>query len=463
MPSTVAERARLSRTNFAEFCSFVGDIKLSSHQTDLIDACQDVVDRPEGGQKYVVVMPPGFGKSTVVAVLLNAMMIGRNPDSHFGLLSYGNKPAYARSRAIRKVIKNDPAYRLVFPGVEPDHPWGAGEFSVRREQERDIFPTMLCGGTMSAVVSYRLKFLTLDDAISQKQAASTDQLLRAWENYETAIMTRLVRGAPQFCIGTRWTADDFIAELLKRSGWTLIHVAALGKDGRSTWPRGKTTKELQTIKFESPELFQVQYMGDPSAKGIGIIKKIATYKDVPDLEFVQSKDLLVAAGWDTAYKDKEKNDFSVGYVGGMDRWHRIWILDRRKGRFQTPELIEQLKDVQEAWDPYTQWVEDTGSGTAAVQTVMAELEDLLPLETEPAAGGGKRSSAHALSSYMHNGRVLLPKFAEWFEDSHYYLTKYPFTSWDDDIDALWLLVRKLIVMQHPAEFSDRSKYSLKMR
>ena len=97
-----------------------------------------------------------------------------------------------------------------------------------------------------------------------------------------------------------------------------------------------------------------------------------------------------------------------------------------------------------------------------MQTVQAELDELLPLEVVPPSQGGKRSRAHALSPYMHNARIILPKYAEWFEDSHYYLTKYPFTSFDDDIDALWLLVSKLIVIQHPSEFSNRDSYRLEM-
>ena len=113
----------------------------------------------------------------------------------------------------------------------------------------------------------------MDDAIDQKQAANIEQMLKAWNNYEEAIFTRLTRGAPQMNIGTRWSADDFISELLKDKDWVLIHVPAIDqRTGRSVWPRGKTTKELLKIKHDKPELFQVQYQGDPSAKGIGIIK-----------------------------------------------------------------------------------------------------------------------------------------------------------------------------------------------
>ncbi len=463
MPQTVAQRARSAVQNFGDFVPFVGDIKISPHQTDWIEACQDIGDNPTGGQKYCVVAAPGFGKSEIIAKLFTTWMIGKYREMHGALLSYGNQPAYARSRAMRNVIKNDAAYRLVFPDIKPDPGnWRAGEFNVIRKTASP-HPTMLCGGTRSAVISYRINWLVMDDSIDQKQAANVEQRLRAWNNYNEAIFTRLTRGAPQMNIGTRWSADDFISELLKDKDWKLIHVPAIDKrTGRSVWPRGKTTKELIKIKHDKPELFQVQYQGDPSAKGIGIIKKVATFKNVPDMELVKEKDLLVGVSWDTAFKDGQENDFTVGYIGGLDKHRRIWILDRRKERFLVPDLIDEILNVQKEWEPYFQWIEDVGSGTSAVQVLQREVEGDLPLEPIPVTRGGTRSRAHALSTYMHSGRVILPRYTDWYEDAHYSLTRYPFISHDDDIDSMHLLVTQLIDVIHPSEYQNRDKYDMKM-
>lgn len=435
-----------------------------AYQDDWIEVCQSIGDDPYGGQRDIIVAPPGWGKSEVIAVLFNAWMIGRHArdNFHLALLSYGNKPAFARSRAIRGLIKNEPTYRLVFPDIEPALPWGAGEFNVHRGRQGDSHPTMLCGGTRSAVVSFRINCLTLDDAIDQKQNANLDQREKAWENYVSAISTRLTKGAPQLNIGTRWGDDDFIAQLVKQGGWKLHHISAMTRRGRSSAPWAKTTRELLKIKHDMPELFQVQYLGDPGAKGIGIIKRVATYKEVPSQDLVKDLDLLVAASWDTALKQGQQHDYTVGYVGGLDPYRRIWILDRRKDRYTSPQLIDEITDVQEEWDPYYQWIEDTAQGTAAVQTVEREVLDLLPLEPVPVTAGGSRSRANALAPYFNSRRVILPKFAEWYEDSKYCLTRYPYIAHDDDIDAMYILVTKLLVLPHPSTFSRRGDYGLDM-
>jgi predicted phage terminase large subunit-like protein len=220
---------------------------------------------------------------------------------------------------------------------------------------------------------------------------------------------------------------------------------------------------MEDKKFESPELFAVQYMGDVSGGESQIIKQLATYDEVPNKELIEEKDLLVAVGVDPAYKDKEKNDFSVCYVGGLDAHGRIWILDRRKGRFSTPELMDELYDIQEEWEPFTQWVEDSAAGTPAVQTIQAESPDV-PLETVPPSQGGKRSRVHALSPYIHRGQIIFPKMAAWFEDAKYQLTHYGFTGFDDDPDALWTLVSQLLDVPHPSAYDRRrDARGIKMR
>jgi predicted phage terminase large subunit-like protein len=465
------KRGEEAAKDFRSFCRFVGGVDPAPHQEDWVEACQNIGDNPLGNQKYIVVAPPGSGKSQMIAVWFAAWIIGRYPESHTGLLSYANKPAWDRSKAIRDIIVNEPAYHYTFPKIKKDpSSWGASGFRVRRPRKDDPMPTLLAGGTRSAVVSYRLGGLILDDAIDQKQAANSDQRLKAWENYEKAIMTRLIDNSWQMCIGTRWSADDFISELLKRKaeGWKLIHVPALDMPERkhSYWqPDGHGngySDEFMEIKEKlDPELFQVQYMGDPSAEAIGIIKKLLTYKEVPDLELVRTMDLLVGVGWDTAYKDKEKNDPSVGYVGGLDPYGRIWLLDRRMDRFTTPKLIKEIEDVQDFWDPYCQWIEDTSGGTPAVQMIVQETPDI-PVETVLPSQGGKRSRAHALAPFIHSGRILFPRYVEWFEEAKYYITRFPFLSNDDDIDALWTLVSQLFQITHPAEYEHRNRARLEM-
>ncbi|KKM01028.1 hypothetical protein LCGC14_1798570, partial [marine sediment metagenome] len=396
-------RGKRAAKDFREFVRFVAGFDPVKHQKEQVDACQDIGDNPNGGQKVIVVAPPGSGKSQLIGVLFLAWMIGKYPEEHFGLLSYADKPAWKMSGAIRKIIEQVKPYHFTFPHIKKDPAsWGSSEFKIQREKLIDPHPTLRAGGTQSAIISYRLKGLVFDDPISEKQTRNAEQLEKAWDNYLMTITTRLVDQSWQMCIGTRWKDDDFIGSLILRKleGWQVIHVKALNPDGTTYWPpddkgNGYSQKFMEDKKTLDPELFQVAYMGEPGKEGTGIIKKLPVYRERPTTELVKRLDLLVGVGWDTAFKDKEKNDYTVGYVGGLDAYGVIWILYRTKGRFTTPKLIEEIYKIQEEWNPYEQWVEDSGGGTPAVQVVQAESPGV-PLLNVPVTQGGKRSRAHAL-------------------------------------------------------------------
>ena len=78
--------------------------------------------------------------------------------------------------------------------------------------------------------------------------------------------------------------------------------------------------------------------------------------------------------------------------------------------------------------------------------------------------GGKTARANALAQYLHNGTVLLPSWADWLEDAVLMLTKFPNAGFDDDVDALFILVDNLLHVRHPAMYNDRrQRVRLNMR
>jgi predicted phage terminase large subunit-like protein len=397
-----------------------------------------------------------------------AWMLGRNPHRHHGLLSYSDQVSWARSRAVKQLIEASPAYKLVFPDVKPyTKKWGDTEFILdikknskrQRRESGDPHPTLRAGGATSAVVAYRLNGLLFDDPHDQKNSASPQQREKVHRNYNDAIKTRLTSDAWQVLIGTRWAEDDFIGYVTKQKGWQVLHTRALSSNGRSYWPEAYDFDFLDTIRFETPNLFAVQYLGDTTGGEAGIIRHVRTYSD-PPLVINKEKKLLVGIGLDTAMKEREKNDFSVGYVGGLDRYGRLYLLDRFKGRWGLPELLDQLTDYYEKWRPTFVWVEDTANGTAAVQTLVSQ--STMPVVPVPYTGD-KYQRANTLSPYLHGGHVLFPRYAEWYEDSKFQLTHFGNTRHDDDLDALFILVDELIQMRHPSHHLRRPKIKIRMR
>lgn len=455
----VLKRGEKARENFAEFCRFVLGIDPAKHQKPWVKELQAIGDDPVG-KSLVIIAPPGSGKTQLVGVGFTAWMIGKHPERHLGLLSYSDMVGWARSFAVRNLIENSLPYQIAFPNVLPNKKrWGTSEFQVQREEMADPHPTLRAGGLTSAVVAYRLNGAVIDDPHDQKNSATTHQLDKAWRNWEEAISTRFTSDAWDVTIGTRWNDKDYIGRRKEQKGVKVVHTKALNSAGESYWPEHYPTEFLVLKKYQSPALFAMQYMGDTTGGEAQIIRHLATYDPMPEI-MVAKHDLAIASGWDTAFKERQQNDFSVGFVGGIDRYGRIYVLDKIKGRWGLPQLLDQITGAYNSWPQFAVWVEDAASGTPAVQTLTAQ--SMLPVEAIMYRGG-KTTRAHALAPFLHGGHVLFPKYSSWFPETEYELTHFPNTDHDDELDALFLLVDNLTKLRHPSSFLDRPRISMSMR
>ena len=464
-------------TNFELFAKIVGKIKLGAHQQEWIRVCQEISDNPFGNLGYVIVAPPGSGKSLIIAVLFSAFMIGRYPNEHFGLISYSNDPAKERAIAVRNIIENSSEYHLIFPDILPDkRSWGTKSFRIQRKSKTDFHPTFRAGGATSSIVSYRLSGVIIDDPHDPKNTTTSEMKEKVYANWSRAIKTRLLDGAFRLCITTRWADDDFAGTLLLKEGndWEEIIVQAITPNGKSYWPEQYSVDFLKDKEAPDPETFAIQYMGDTTKGTSGYFKDLATYPGeivrvesklriqtgridhfTTDIRYIHPKegelDLLIGVGIDTALKDKERNDYTVMYVGGLDQYGKLWILHREKGRFMLPEMQEKIIEIYERFHPYSIWIEDAAAGTPAVSELKYKLPHY-PLVLQNPTQGGKRSRALSLQPYISSGDVVFPKDTDWYEDAKYWILRYGSAKWDDDLDALFLLVSNLITTTHPAKF-----------
>jgi predicted phage terminase large subunit-like protein len=195
-------------------------------------------------------------------------------------------------------------------------------------------------------------------------------------------------------------------------------------------------------------VFAFQMQGDTTGGKANIIRRLVTYQpeELPELQ-----ELLIQAGTDTNYKDGEANDYCVIFVGGLDKKGSVWMLDRRKGRWDVDDLADLFIELHRLWRYSNNWIEDTGKGTPAV-TVLRRKSAFVPSELQPVPRGGKRSRISSIATYVNSGQVKWPANAEWLRDVEYYLTHFGSTDYDDDPDALYMLLTNLLRCIHPQNY-----------
>ena len=460
----ILERAERARADFPTFIELVWKFTPLKHQVKWLKELKRVVD----GEliELLIVAPRGAGKSALFVLFL-AWMIGNNPDKHYGLICYGDKQAWRRSKAIRNIIQFDPIYRLIFPGIKPDfRNWSRESFTVQRSDTADLHPTLTATGSTSGVISSRLDGLVYDDPHDERNSSSAVKRRAVVDTYDNAIFPCLEGAAWTVCIATRYADDDLPGIFINR-GFVVLHQRAITesyKKGRkparkelSYAPALKTLAALRKERERNPLTFALQMQGDTTGGKAAVIKRLVTYQadELPDLE-----KLLIQAGSDTAYKEGEENDYNVTYVGGLDKKGNVWMLDRRKLRCDVDELAEVYIELHRLWRYTNNWIEDTSQGTPAVTTLRKKAA-FVPCELQPASRGGKRSRVSSIASPLNTGQVKWPANAEWFKDAEYYLTHYGHTDYDDDPDALFMLLSNLLRAIHPSNYgTGRPKRSV---
>jgi len=466
LPPEVLEKAKRARDDFPTFIDLVWKFSPLKHQKRWFKELERIVSGEIN--ELLFIAPRGAGKSALVGVLFLAWMIGNNPDKHYGLVCYGDKQAWRRSKAVRSIIEFDPVYKLIFPHIKPDRRnWSRESFTVQRTDTADLHPTLTAVGSASGIISSRLHGLVYDDPHDERNSKTAAKRRQVVETYDNAIFPCLEGEAWTVCIATRYADDDLPGIFINR-GFVVDHQRAITRSYNNRTKKEKelsyattlrTLESLQKERERNPLVFALQMQGDTTGGTAAVIKRLVTYqaKELPPLD-----KLLIQAGTDTNYKDGEANDYIVIYIGGLDNKGNVWMLHREKGRWDVDELADLLIELHRLWHYSNNWIEDTAKGTPAV-TMVKKKAAYVPCQLQAPSRGGKRSRASSIASYLNSGQVKWPANAEWYKDSEYYLTHYGHTDYDDDLDALFMFLSNLLQAIHPENYgAGRPKVSVKI-
>lgn len=135
--------------------------------------------------------------------------------------------------------------------------------------------------------------------------------------------------------------------------------------------------------------------------------------------------------WDTAYKVKTQDDYSVCATWQeFDRGY--YLADIWRARVEYPELKAKAQQLYAAWKPSVVLVEDAASGQSLLQDLRRGTTlPILPISVDR----DKYSRATAVSGLVQSGRVFLPRAAAWLHDYLEELAEFPGGAHDDQVDA----------------------------
>ncbi len=422
-------------------------------------------------------LPPGSAKSTVADVVFVPWFMGRNPRKNVGLASYASDIAKKQGRRARQLIKGSD-YQQVFPdAVLRGDQSAADEWALTNGSE------FMAGGILSGLTGNRFHVGIWDDLVKGRQAAESEAIRNStWDAYVDDFCSRLVPGAPQVGITTRWHEDDVAGRILPedwdgdsgliqgRDGrmWYVICLPAIAdraddplgrKIGETLWPEWFNHEHWAPFQKNS-RTWASLYQQKPSPDDGSFFKK-----DWFRRFDVRPKDLRYYMTSDHAPGDSAGSDWNVFRIWGIDPNQHIYMVDGYRSQGTMDEALgikaTESGDVSLAefgglplirkWKPLCWFPEDDNNWKASkafVKAAMRRLACHCRIEEISPHGQDKPTKARSIQAKASMGEVWFPNgpLGDAIIDE---FVRFPAGKHDDEVDTASIIGR-VIDQAHPA-------------
>lgn len=453
---------------------------LAKHHQMLLTDLQGI----ESGSipNLMVLMPPGSAKSTYSDVVFVPWFMARKPRRNVILASYASDIAKKQGRRARQLIKSKSFAALMDVGLKDDQK-AADEWALTNGSE------YMAGGLLSGLTGNRAALGIVDDPIKGRRDAESETVRNStWDAYTDDFCSRLIPGAPQVMILTRWHEDDPAGRILPE-GWDGESGMFKGRDGR-TWkviclpaeadrkddPLGRKLGETLWPEWFSKDHwapFKVNqrtwgslYQQKPTAQEGTFFKRdwFRRYRTAPAKlhKYITS---------DHAPSGTEENDWTCVRVWGVDPLGDLYLLDgfrHQETLDKTAEKIvgdkaQGIQGLIRKHRPFCWFPEDDNNWKSAagfIKKMMRAESNFCRIEPISPHGNDKPTKAQPFQGMAAGGQVWLPEGPEGDEILLQYL-KFPGGKHDDEVDTAAIMGRAL-GDAHPAIADAKAQEQVKV-
>lgn len=312
---------------------------------DIINTLETMVFNPEKTKKNLIInIAPRFGKSKIVEYFIAwGYCVNKNCNNIY--TSYSDALVRKFSGEIMQVMSS-PLYQNIF-GIE-----------ISADSKSKSLWKIVDGGEMRAtsmggsITGFGAGLasgewggaIIVDDPLKADEARSSVKKEHSIEYFRDTLSTRKnSNNTPTIIIMQRLAVDDLVGFLKKNNpnDYNVLEVKALDENNLSIWEERLSTENLLKMREENPSLFYAQYQQTPRIDGGNLFKDNMFIRGpLPndfDFTFITC---------DTAYKEKEDNDYTVaGYFGVRsfnDGTKRLYLLDVFRNKIKASDCEAYL-------------------------------------------------------------------------------------------------------------------------
>lgn len=448
-------------------------------------------------KKYVAMaLPRGHGKSTAISfAYLLATLLFRQRKFAIIVSDSEYQAAMFLGQIKAALIDNQDIVNLF--KVKKNKEKGIVEFV--KETETDIIVEMEDGHRFRVIAKgseqklrgllwngSRPDIMILDDMESDEQVMNKErrEKFRKWM-YGALIPALSEKGIIRY-VGTILHQDSALENLMpkingiftrtdglctwseKSTGmWWSVKYAAHNSDfSKILWPDRWTKDGLKELRADYvarglPEQYSQEYLNIPVDESTAFFRKTDLTAEVPE---DKKKPLNYYISVDLAISEKERADYSVFCVGGMDESGILHIRNIVRARMDGAEIVETLLALQRTYEPVAFGIEDMQVTKAIgpyLNREMIERNTFLNIVLMKPHKSDKLTRAQAIRARMRAGGVKFDRGGDWYSTLEDEVLSFPRSRHDDQVDALaylGLLLEKMIDAPTREEIEEEHYY-----
>lgn len=237
-------------------------------------------------------LPPGFGKSYTVTTF-TTWVYGQNKKNIVTSVSYNQTLSTRFAKTVRDTIeeKENPMDEedFVVNSFFPDVQIKRGDGAMNLWSLEGEYMSYLASSFDGSITGMRFNLGIIDDPIKNKAEAYNDNVKEAhWDFYKNTFFSRMLPGALQVIIMTRWATDDLAGKIYADDPdrCYVLEMKALTDDGASLCEDLYPAEDLLRKKKETidDDIFQANYQQEPLDKKGMLYKYFETYEYAPEFE-----------------------------------------------------------------------------------------------------------------------------------------------------------------------------------
>lgn len=234
--------------------------------------------------------------------------------------------------------------------------------------------------------------------------------------------------------------EDLKISSTRRTLWKAVKYRAHDREWKKfLWPEKKTKEELwglyqDYIKQGLPDIYFQEYLNEPIDESNALFKKSDL---LPMKQEDKNKVVHYYIAGDLAISEKQRSDYTVFVVGGIDQDGILYIKNVIRDRMDGKQIVDLILSLQDLYKPVIFAIEDTAITKSIGPFLYEEMpkRNIYPNLELLTPSKDKISRSRSIQARCRAGAVKFDKDSDWFDRFEQELIRFPRDRHDDQVDA----------------------------